>query len=37
MDACNISTCETEARGLQVQGQPALHRETLTQKQTEKP
>jgi hypothetical protein len=30
--ACNLSTQEAEARRLQVQGQPELHKETLFQK-----
>jgi hypothetical protein len=29
-DICNPSTLETEEGGLRVQGQPGLHRETLT-------
>jgi hypothetical protein len=30
--ACNPSTQETEAEGLEMQGQPRLHSETLSQK-----
>jgi hypothetical protein len=30
--ACNLSTQESEAEGLQVQGQLQLHSETLSQK-----
>jgi hypothetical protein len=30
---CNPSTWETKAEGLQVQGQPGLHHETLYQQQ----
>jgi hypothetical protein len=28
---CNLSTCEAEAGGLRVQGQPELHSQTLSQ------
>jgi hypothetical protein len=35
--ACNSSTWEAEVGGSQVQGQPALYRETLTLKKQKTP